>query len=52
MINLVKEPMPIKIEADGKKLWIVPSNKDGVDYKIWAQSYAEALQLLPMIESF
>jgi len=46
------EPQPEAVQADGKKLWIIPSNKDGVDYKIWADSYQQALELLPMIESF
>jgi hypothetical protein len=46
------EPQPEIVQADGKKLWIIPSNKDGVDYKIWADSYQQALELLPMIESF
>ena len=46
------EPQPEAVQTDGKKLWIIPSNKDGVDYKIWAHSYQQALRLLPMIESF
>ena len=46
------EPQPEAVQADGKKLWIIPSHKDGVDYKIWADSYQQALELLPMIESF
>jgi hypothetical protein len=46
------EPQPEAEQADGKKLWIIPSNKDGVDYRIWADSYQQALELLPMIESF
>lgn len=46
------EPQPEAAQTDGKKLWIIPSNKDGVDYKIWAHSYQQALELLPMIESF
>lgn len=46
------EPQPEAVQADGKKLWIIPSNKDEVDYKIWAHSYQKALELLPMIESF
>jgi len=46
-----REPQPQAEQADGKKLWLIPSNKDGVDYKIWAFSYKQALELLPMIES-
>jgi len=40
------EPKPEAIQADGKKLYIIK------DYKIWAYSYKQALELLPMIESF
>ncbi len=41
------EPPPEQINADtGKKMWII----DG--YRIWANSYKEALELLPMIQSF
>lgn len=43
---------PVSEQPDGKKLWIIPSNKDGVDYKIWAFTYQQALELLPMIENF
>jgi len=39
-------------QADGKKLWIVKSTVGDVEYKIWAYTYQQALQLLPMIESF
>jgi hypothetical protein len=40
-------PPPDEINLDtGKCMWIIK------DYKIWANSYEEALQLLPMIESF
>ena len=47
-----REPEPQAVQADGKKLWIIPSNKDGVDYKIWAFSYRQALELIPLIENF
>lgn len=44
---------PIQIDqATGKKLWIVKSIKDDVEYKIWAYTYQQALELLPMIENF
>jgi len=33
-------------DANGKKMWTING------YKIWANSYMEALELLPMIESF
>jgi hypothetical protein len=40
-------PPPNEINTTtGKSMWIIK------DYKIWANSYEEALQLLPMIESF
>lgn len=40
-------PPPDQINLDnGKSMWVIKG------YKIWAQSYAEALQLLPMIENF
>ena len=39
------EPVPIK-EQDGKKLWMIEG------YRIWAATYYEALELLPMIKSF
>ncbi len=45
-------PEPQAVQSDGKKLWIIPSSKDGVEYKIWAFTYQQAMQLLPMIESF
>ncbi len=37
---------PIQTQADGKKLYIIK------EYKIWAYSYEQALELLPLIESF
>lgn len=41
------EPPPEQINTEtGKKMWII----DG--YRIWANSYQEALELLPMIQSF
>lgn len=40
------EPQPIETQADGKKLYIIK------EYKIWAYSYKQALELLPLIESF
>jgi hypothetical protein len=46
------EPQPVAEQSDGKKLWIITSNKDGVDYRIWGYTYKQALELLPMIESF
>jgi hypothetical protein len=41
------EPPPNQVDLkNGKSMWII----DG--YKIWARSYMEALQLLPLIQSF
>jgi hypothetical protein len=46
------EPQPVAIQGDGKKLWIVKSIVDDAEYKIWAETYQQALELLPLIESF
>lgn len=41
------DPAPDEIDTTtGKSMWIIK------DYKIWANNYKEALELLPMIESF
>lgn len=41
------DPPPDKIDLQtGKSMWVIK------DYKIWATSYKEALELLPMIENF
>lgn len=41
------DPPPDAIDIEnGKKMWVI----DG--YRIWARSYKEALQLLPLIQSF
>lgn len=40
------EPEPLEVRADGKKLYLIK------DYKIWAPSYKDALELLPLIENF
>ena len=42
----VYEPKPIDIQPDGKKLYII----EGI--RIWAFTYAQALELLPFIKSF
>jgi hypothetical protein len=43
----ILEPEAIKIDPKtGNSMWII----DG--YKIWARTYKEALELLPMIQSF
>jgi hypothetical protein len=39
-------------QEDTKKLWLVKSVKDDCIYRIWAETYEQALELLPMIESF
>lgn len=47
------EPPPTKIDVQtGKKMWEIKSIKDDCVYKIWAESYKQALELLPMIENF
>jgi hypothetical protein len=62
MINLSKtpinvtetlqlEPKPIAIDGDGKKCWKIKSRYvDDCEYKIWAMTYTQALELLPLIE--
>jgi hypothetical protein len=41
------EPPPCEtVDANGRSMWVING------YKIWAKSYMEALELLPMIESF
>jgi hypothetical protein len=45
--NNTMAPPPDMINMEtGKSMWIIK------DYKIWADSYEQALNLLPMIESF
>lgn len=40
-------PPPDEIDLNsGKSMWIIE------EYRIWARSYKEALELLPMIKSF
>ena len=40
------DPPPDELDIEnGKSMWVI----DG--YKIWAQSYQEALSLLPLIEN-
>jgi hypothetical protein len=52
MLNLSKndgqlEPPPDQVNLEsGKSMWIING------YRIWAKSYMEALELLPIIESF
>ena len=45
------EPAPIAEQADGKKCWEIKSVKDDCIYKIWAESYEQAIHLLSMIEN-
>jgi hypothetical protein len=49
--NLVKEPKPVAEQSDGKKCWEIKSITGDVVYKIWAETYQQALELLPKIES-
>lgn len=40
-------PPPAEVNLEnGKSMWVIN------DYKIWARTYQEALELLPLIESF
>jgi len=62
MINLSKtpvdttlnpnEPSPVAIQGDGQKCWHIKSIKDDCIYKIWAEDYKTALELLSVIEKF
>lgn len=46
-MNNQMHPAPNMIDTDsGKSMWIIK------EYRIWAESYEQALQLLPLIESF
>lgn len=48
--NLEKQPKPVA--DDGKlKCWEIKSIIGDVVYKIWAETYQQALELLPKIES-
>lgn len=47
MNNNTLNPPPDQIDLEtGKMMWIIK------DYKIWADSYEQALQLLNVIEKF
>jgi len=46
------EPQPVAIQGDGKKCYEIKSIKDDCIYKVWAHNYKEAVEMLPMIESF
>jgi hypothetical protein len=47
------DPPPDEIDTTTNKcMWIIKSNKDDVEYRIWADNYQQALSLLPLIESF
>lgn len=52
IVHITTDPSPIAVQGDGRKCWQIKSIKDDCVYKIWAQSYKEALEMLPMIESF
>lgn len=43
--ELAPPPKEINLET-GMSMWVIK------DYKIWAYNYQQALELLPMIESF
>lgn len=42
--TLLQEPLPLKEQEDGKKLWIING------YRVWAKSYNEAIELAEIIE--
>jgi hypothetical protein len=42
--TLLQEPLPLKEQEDGKKLWIING------YRVWAKSYNEAIELADIIE--
>ena len=46
-----QEPKPHIVE-ENHKIWLVKSIKDDCIYRIYAESYERALDLLPMIENF
>lgn len=41
-----EEPLPLKEQENGKKLWIING------YRVWAQNYQQALELAAMIDAF
>lgn len=49
--QLSLSPEEINLET-GKCLWVIKSIKDDCEYRIWAQTYKEAVEMLPMIENF
>jgi hypothetical protein len=58
MINLKKEdipnyvgPKPIAVQEDGKKCFEIKSIKHNCIYKLWAFTYKEAVDMLPMVEN-
>ena len=44
--KLQEAPPPVKEREDGKKMWIIN------EYKVWAQTYEQALQYADMIDRF
>lgn len=47
MNKIYPEPPPLQVNPNnGLKMWEIKG------YRIWASSYQEALELLPLIESF
>lgn len=49
--RLAPPPDEINLES-GLSMWKIKSIKDDCVYKIWAETYEQALELLPRIESF
>lgn len=43
---LFEEPVPIKEQENGKKLWIING------YRVWAENYQQALELAAIIDKF
>ena len=47
------EPPPDELNTDsGLCMWKIKSIKDDCEYRIWAHSFKEAVEMLPQIESF
>lgn len=44
--TLFEEPLPLKEQENGKKLWIING------YRVWAQNYEQALEQAANIDTF
>lgn len=53
MENNQLHPPPDEINTESSLcMWKIKSIKDDVEYKIWAKTYKEAVEMLSQIESF